>query len=76
MSYDAAVSVQKEVENLCHHNKSVVMVGIENVGGKFGIIVGATHPADIDLPKELDGVSIRIIQQDMPSTQEYRIREY
>lgn len=76
MTYDAAQIVQQEVEELTKHNKSVIMVGIENVGGKFGIIVGSTHPEDVDLPKELDSVSIRIIHMNVPSAEEYKIKEY
>jgi len=67
MGYDAAKVVLEEVQSLTKHDPNIILVGIENVTGDFGILVGALQPEDVDLPNHIDNVVIRVIQQDMPS---------
>lgn len=72
MSYDGAKDVRDSVWEMLRYNKSVVMVGVENVGGQFGVVVGSTHPKDVDVPKELDNIPIRVIEMQPPSPYEPR----
>lgn len=72
MSYDAALEVRYDISELLRGSRNIVMVGVENIGGTFGVIVGATHPEDVEVPDELDNVPIRVIEMDPPSPYEPR----
>lgn len=72
MSYDGAKEVREALWETLRYDKTVVMVGIENVGGEFGVVVGSTHPKGVDAPKELDNIPIRVIEMQPPSPYEPR----
>lgn len=73
MSYDAATEVRGAVADMLQYNRAVVMVALNNDGGDFGVLVGTIHdPEDIDVPKELDGIPIRVVHMDKPSPFEPR----
>jgi len=63
MEYQDAVDVHGSIrEMLGKRNPNIVMISIDNIEGEYGVLIGAINTEEVDVPKELDGVPIRVIQ--------------
>lgn len=63
MEWEDAVEVHGSVrEMLGKRNPNIVMISVDNIDGQYGVLIGAVNPEEVDVPKELDGVPIRVIQ--------------
>ena len=59
---EQARAAKEQAEASVPHQGTVVGVGINRVGGGFGVKVNlsAPPPADADLPDTIDGVPVRV----------------
>lgn len=74
-SYDEALEVKAQIDQLVKGDRNIQTVGIQNLAGKFGVLVGATYPKDVELPDNMLGVPIWVVPQDLTTPGEYQIRE-